>query len=109
MTSETPSPATAGATRGAVPSRPRAANYRRDGRTLGIDLESNPHLLSVPSLGLMASTLFWARMGLKGYADQDDAIACSRGVNRDNPKSDKAANHEADRIALTAKAKGLIL
>ena len=25
------------------------ANYRRDGRTLGIDLENNPHLLSIPS------------------------------------------------------------
>ncbi|MBB5770904.1 putative chitinase [Brevundimonas vesicularis] len=85
------------------------ANYRRDGRALGIDLESNPHLLSIPSLGLMASTLFWSRMGLNTYADRDDAVACSRGVNRGNPKSDKPSNHEADRIALTAKAKALIL
>lgn len=85
------------------------ANYRRDGRTLGIDLESNPHLLSVPSLGLLASTLFWSRMGLNAYADQDNAVACSRGVNRGNPKSDKPSNHEADRIALTATAKALIL
>lgn len=85
------------------------ANYRRDGRALGIDLESNPHLLSVPSLGLMASTLFWSRMGLNAYADRDDAVACSRGVNRGNPKSAKPSNHEADRIALTAKAKALIL
>lgn len=85
------------------------ANYRRDGRALGIDLESNPHLLSIPSLGLMASTLFWSRMGLNAYADRDDAVACSRGVNRGNPKSAKPSNHEADRIALTAKAKALIL
>ena len=85
------------------------ANYRRDGRALGIDLERHPHLLSIPSIGLLASTLFWSRMGLNAYADQDDAIACSRGVNRGNPKSEKRANHEADRIALTAKAKGLIL
>lgn len=85
------------------------ANYRRDGRTLGIDLESNPQLLAIPSLGLLASTLFWSRMGLNAYADQDNAVACSRGVNRGNPKSDKPSNHEAQRVALTAKAKALIL
>lgn len=85
------------------------ANYRRDGRTLGIDLEGHPELLSIPSLGLLASTLFWSRMGLNAYADLDDGAACSRGVNRGNPRSDKAANHEAERAAQTAKAKGLIL
>lgn len=85
------------------------ANYRRDGRALGIDLERHPHLLSIPSMGLLASTLFWSRMGLNAYADQDNGTACSRGVNRGNPKSAKAANHEAERAAMTAKAKGLIL
>ena len=85
------------------------ANYRRDGRALGIDLERYPHLLSIPSVGLLASTLFWSRMGLNAYADQDNGAACSRGVNRGNPKSAKAANHEAERAAMTAKAKGLIL
>ncbi|MFC7378285.1 glycoside hydrolase family 19 protein [Brevundimonas sp. GCM10030266] len=85
------------------------ANYRRDGRTLGIDLESNPQLLSNPSLGLLASTLFWSRMGLNAWADQDNVAACSRGVNRGNPKSDRPANHEAERLAQTNKAKGLIL
>lgn len=85
------------------------ANYRRDGRALGIDLEGHPELLAIPSLGLLVSTLFWSRMGLNAYADQDNAVACSRGVNRGNPKSDKPANHEAERIALTAKAKALIL
>ncbi|WP_291537846.1 glycoside hydrolase family 19 protein [Brevundimonas sp.] len=85
------------------------ANYRRDGRALGIDLERHPQLLSTPSLGLLASTLFWSRMGLNAWADQDNGAACSRGVNRGNPRSDKPANHEAERAALTAKAKGLIL
>ncbi|MNH49226.1 Chitinase class I [compost metagenome] len=85
------------------------ANYRRDGRALGIDLERHPQLLSIPSMGLLASTLFWSRMGLNTYADQDNGAACSRGVNRGNPKSVKAANHEAERAALTVKAKGLTL
>lgn len=85
------------------------ANYRRDGRTLGIDLEAHPELLSIPSLGLLASTLFWSRMGLNAYADQDNGRACSRGVNRGNPRSDKPANHEVERAAQTAKTKGLIL
>ena len=84
-------------------------NYRREGRALGIDLERNPHLLSIPSLGLLASARFWSRMGLNAYADQDDGAACSRGVNRGNPKSARAANHEAERAVQTAKAKGLIL
>jgi putative chitinase len=85
------------------------ANYRRDGQTLGIDIERHPEIVAFPSIGLLVGCLFWQRMGLNAYADIDDGAACSRGVNRGNPKSAKPANHEAERAALTAKAKALLL
>jgi putative chitinase len=84
-------------------------NYRRDGRTIGIDIEAHPEIVAFPSIGLLVACLFWQRMGLNAYADQDNAVACSRGVNRGNPNSDKPANHEPERVALTARAKAVIL
>lgn len=85
------------------------ANYRRDGRTLGIDFERHPAALSIPSIGLMGSCLFWSRMGLNDYADRNDGIACGRAINRGNPKSSKPANHEAQRIAFTNKVRAVVL
>ncbi|MEG3086193.1 glycoside hydrolase family 19 protein [Sphingomonas sp. PB4P5] len=83
------------------------ANYRKIGQQLGINLERYPQLLSNPSLGLLASLQWWKNNGMNAWADRDDAVAVSRGVNRGNPKSDKPANHEAERIAFTNKVRGL--
>jgi putative chitinase len=83
-------------------------NYRRDGRTLGFDLERHPELVAFPSMGLLVGCLYWDRMGLNIYADRDDGTACSRGVNRGNPASHKPANHEAERAALTARVRSLV-
>lgn len=84
-------------------------NYRRDGRTLGIDLERHPEIVAFPSIGLLVGCLFWKRMGLNAWADRDDGVACSRGVNRGNPQSAKAANHEDERAAFTARVRALVL
>lgn len=84
------------------------ANYRRDGRLLGLDAERHPEILSHPSVGLLFSCLYWERMGLNMWADRDDSRACSRGVNRGNPTSDRPANHEAERLAFTAKVRAIV-
>jgi putative chitinase len=85
------------------------ANYRRDGRTLGIDFERHPLIVALPSIGLMVSCLFWQSRGLNAWADRDDWRACSRGVNRGNPKATRPANHEAERLAFTDRVKALVL
>lgn len=84
------------------------ANYRTIGRQIGINLERYPSLLSNPSLGLIASLQWWKNNDMNKWADQDDAVAVSRGVNRGNPKSSRPANHEAERLAFTARVRGLL-
>lgn len=85
------------------------ANYRRDGRTLGLDFERHPEMVAYPSVGLLAGCLFWHRMGLNAYADQDNGTAVGNGINRGNPKSDRQPNHAAERAAQTANARRLVL
>jgi len=69
----------------------------------GIDLEATPEIVSTDKrVGFATSLWFWTRNGLNDWADRNDAKAVSRGVNRGNPRSEKPANHEAERIALTA-------
>jgi len=85
------------------------ANYRAIGRQIGINLERYPSLLSNPSLGLLASLQWWKNNNMNKWADRDDAVAVSRGVNRGNPESTKPANHEAERLAFTARVRGLVL
>ena len=85
------------------------ANYRRVSNRLGIDVEAEPELLERPDLGLQASLLWWDDNKANAWADRDDTRALSRLVNRGNPRSERQANGEAERIALTTKAKGLVL
>jgi putative chitinase len=85
------------------------ANYRRAAGKLGIDVEAEPELLERPDIGLIASCHWWQDNDANRWADRDDASALSRLVNRGSATSDKPANHEADRIVATIKAKGLIL
>jgi putative chitinase len=85
------------------------ANYRRVSAKLGIDVEAEPELLERPDIGLIASCHWWEDNKANAWADADNASALSRLVNRGNPRSDKPANHEVDRIALTGKVKALVL
>lgn len=85
------------------------ANYRRVSAKLGIDVEAEPEMLERPDIGLIASCHWWDDNRANAWADADDARALSRLVNRGNARSDKAANHEAERIALTTKAKALLI
>jgi putative chitinase len=57
------------------------ANYRRYGQQLGIDLENNPEIVALPSMGLMVACKFWSDNGLNALADKDDMVAVTRRIN----------------------------
>lgn len=84
-------------------------NYRRLGRKLGFDFERHPELLEIWSIGLLAFCSYWDERKLNHYADEDDVLAVSNGVNRGNPLSAKAPNGWQDRVARTGKMKELLL
>lgn len=78
------------------------ANYRAFGREVGIDFESHPEIVALPSIGLMAAVRYWNSRGLNALADADDLVGITRKINGGERGLD-------DRKAQTAKAKGLIL
>lgn len=78
------------------------ANYRRIGRLIGIDLESNPEMVSYPSVGLLCGCVFWSEGKLNALADADDLRSLTRRING-------GTNGLADRERRTAAAKALIL
>ncbi|WP_341021503.1 glycoside hydrolase family 19 protein [Brevundimonas diminuta] len=84
-------------------------NARFYGRKCGIDFESHPDLMAVPSIGILTACMYWDHNGLNAYADRDEGTAIGNGINRGNPKSDKQPTGAADRNARTAVAKSLIL
>lgn len=57
------------------------ANYRKYGQQLGIDLENNPEIVALPSMGLMVACKFWSDNGLNALADKDDMVAVTRRIN----------------------------
>lgn len=85
------------------------ANYRRVAGKLGIDVEAEPELLERADIGLLASCLWWDDNSANKWADADDAVRLSRLVNRGSATSSRAANHEAERVALTAAVKLIVL
>ncbi len=78
------------------------ANYRRVGRLIGIDLESNPEIVALPSIGLLVGCVYWDGRKLNAKADADDLLGLTRAING-------GTNGLEDRKVRTAKAKGLIL
>ena len=76
------------------------ANYRTFGRALGIDFESHPEIVALPSVGLLAACRFWTMRGLNELADADDVEAITRRING-------GLNGFGDRKAYLVKAKGL--
>lgn len=57
------------------------ANYRRVGKALGLPLEDNPPLASVPENALAVSCEFWKEHDLNTWADQDNVIEVTQIVN----------------------------
>lgn len=77
-------------------------NYRDFGRALGIDFESHPEIVALPSIGLMVACRFWTDRKLNSLADADDIQGITRRING-------GLNGLADRKGYVAKAKELLL
>lgn len=56
-------------------------NYQRCGEWLGIDLESQPQLLSEPEWAVKSSLWFWDVHDLNAYADNDDLRGQTKVIN----------------------------
>lgn len=56
-------------------------NYQRCGQWLGIDLESQPQLLSEPEWAVKSSLWFWDVHDLNAYADNDDLRGQTKVIN----------------------------
>lgn len=78
------------------------STYRIFGRRIGIDLESNPTIAAVPSIGLHIALEYWADRKLNALADRDDCDAISRKING-------GTNGLADRRAHLVKVKSWLL
>lgn len=78
------------------------ANYRYFGRAIGIDIESNPTIAAVPSVGLHLALEYWKDRGLNPLADRDDVEGITRKING-------GTNGIDDRKAQLAKLKGWML
>ncbi|WP_151738203.1 glycoside hydrolase family 19 protein [Acinetobacter junii] len=77
------------------------ANYQKYGRALGIDFESHPELVSIPSIGLLVACKYWTNNGLNELADSDDITTISLRING-------GTNGIEDRKAKLAMIKGLM-
>lgn len=84
------------------------ANYGRYGDRIGVPLLAHPELASEPANSVRIAALYWNDKGLNAYADKGLTNAISRGINRGNPRSTKAANHEADRAKIALAARKLL-
>lgn len=74
-------------------------NYQYFGRKIGIDIESNPSIAAVPSIGLHLALEYWRDRGLNALADRGDVEGITRKING-------GTNGLADRKAHLAKIKG---
>ena len=83
-------------------------NHKIYGDRIGVDLVANPDQASEPDIAVKLACLFWDDVGLNAYADADDVLAVSRGINTSGPRSKVMPNGLDDRKVKLAKLKGLI-
>lgn len=77
--------------------------YKRYGDALGIDLVSDPDKAADPFISVQVACLYWSDLGLNTWADKDDILAVSRGINGGNPKRNIQPNGMQHRRGWYAK------
>lgn len=83
-------------------------NYERFGKLCGVDLCCSPSLAEDPEMALRLACLYWDEHRLNDYADADNVLAVSNGINRGNPASIREPNGYAERKAALRKAKAVL-
>lgn len=84
------------------------ANYQDYGQRLGLDLIDRPELAATPGVALRIACLYWSDHRLNDYADADNILGVSNGINRGNPASIREPNGFSERKAELAKAKAVL-
>jgi putative chitinase len=79
-------------------------NYVDIGTALKIDLHGNPDLAADPRISQRIMARYWTMKSLNRYADTDDLMAVSRGINMGNPVVSGTPNGMPDRVKYTARA-----
>jgi putative chitinase len=80
-------------------------NYERFGKLCGVDICCNPDLAQQPDMALHIACLYWNEHHLNDYADADNILGVSNGINRGNPASIREPNGYDARKAALRKAK----
>jgi putative chitinase len=83
-------------------------NYLRYGQRLGLDLIDQPQLAQQPDTATHIACMYWGDRRLNEYADADNILAVSNGINRGNPASIREPNGYADRKAALRKIKQVL-
>jgi putative chitinase len=83
-------------------------NYARYGQRLNLDLVNHPELAEDPATALHIACLYWSDHRLNDYADADNILGTSNGINRGNPASIKEPNGYAARKAALRKIKMVV-
>ena len=84
-------------------------NYQRLGRRIGIDLVCNPARVEEPLIAVQLACIYWSDHDLNPFADADDLLAISNGINRGNPRSTRTPNGLDDRRKMLVRAKAVLL
>jgi putative chitinase len=85
------------------------ANYESVGKALGIELVHEPDRAADPTVGMLIMGSYWNHLGLNAYADRNDTLAVSRGINLGSPRSTVTPNGMLDRNIYTNRAKALLV
>jgi putative chitinase len=84
-------------------------NYQRFSDISRIDLVATPDVLASDlKLSIKVAAAFWNAHSLNRLADENNAAAISRAINRGDATSTKKANHEDQRILWTANVMNLM-
>lgn len=84
-------------------------NYERYGKKLGLDLACNPALAEEPETALRIAVLYWTDHKLNEWADADNILGTSNGINRGNPASIREPNGFDKRKRALDRAKKVLL
>lgn len=84
-------------------------NYERYGKRLGLDLACNPELAETPEVAVQIAVLYWSDHRLNEWADADNILGTSNGINRGNPAAIREPNGFVARKAALARAKVVLL
>jgi putative chitinase len=82
-------------------------NYAQASKRINVNLMADPTLAERPDIAVLTALDWWTVHGCSALADVDNAVGLSRLINRGSAAATRPANGEAERLALTDKAKAL--